>query len=1605
MRKLYLLAAALFCFVASFSQTTVFSDDFSTNTNTTYTTSGAIGASAWNVLVPNADWGARRNTSPQQLELTNDASAAANASGWAFANTNTTSFSSPYNTTLSANTGAVTWNFNMRQIRTDPAGLAAGSYGVAYVLAGSSNTNNNTGSGYAIALGQSGATDPIRLIYYSAGLATSTNIITSNTAGLTDFGAEYLSIRVVYTPSTNTWELLLRNDGATSFADPAAGTLVSQGTAVHSTGTGTVLGVMGAFWNGATAANQTAFFDNVSVIVNAAASNSIAVAAGTNAAEPATNGSFTINFTPATTGITTFDYALTGTGTFNTDYTVTLSAGATPSPLTAATGTITVPASVSSITVTITPVDDPTLEGAETVILTLSNPGGGYSLGTPSATISISDDETPNTVSVAAGVNSAEPATNGTFTLSLSAPAPAGGVTITYSFTGTAALTTDFTDALSGSITIPQGQSTGTITLTTVNDQAQENDETIIITLNTATASYVIATASATINHTDDGDINAIPYTGVTYTQDFNTLASSGTSTSNVTGWGLSESGTNTNFSYAAGDGSSNSGNTYSFGTGTNADRAFGGLRSGSLVPIIGGKFINNTGATISSLIVSYTGEQWRSGTAARVDKLDFQYSTDATSLSTGTWTDVDALDFTSVNNASTGALDGNLAGNRTAKVFTLNGISIPAGSVFFFRWTDFDASGADDGLGIDDFSLAPGCTPPTNQPTGLSLTPALTSISGSFTAALAGTTPADAYLVVMSTSASLGASPASGTAYAIDDAIGNGTVVSIGSSTSFNVTGLAPSTTYYFFVFSNITASNCYNITAPLTGNVSTTSPPACTAPTPQASALSASNITGTSMDLNYTRGGGTHILIVARTGSPVNSNPINSINYPAGTQIGTDNFVIYNGTANTFNYTGLTPNTTYYFALYEYNNTDFCYNTAALTGNFNTACINPVNVSALSTTPGNTTVLVSWTLPNASCYDEIIVVASNASVPGNGGDYPAPANATYAGPNQVVYRGTGTNVTVSGLTNGTTYFFRVFTRLGAAYSAGVQTTGTPFDPASGYQYLFGNLHAHSSYSDGNKDDLTKIPSDDYAFARDALCMDFLGLSEHNHAGAGMALSDYPLGFSQANALNGVAGGVSGNSIVTLWGMEWGVISGGGHVLVYGFDDQLIGWEAGNYNIFVAKNDYTSLFNTINSQPGAFASLAHPNTSDYGNIAGTAYDAAKDNAIVATAVESGPAFSTNGTFPYNDFPSQLAYLGYYKTMLAKGYRIGASMDQDNHNMTFGTANGNRLVVLAAAKTRPELMNAMRSMRFYASNDCNARVDYKLNGYVLGSSVTGGGVPNITLSVTDLDAEDASSIEIWGGPVNAAVPAAPLKTYLALNSISFNSGNPENNQPDNTTYYYFALITQNDGNKIVTSPIWYTRSDITLPVTLISFNATYNKNEGSVLLKWTTAQEFDTKTFAIQRSTDFGATFTTIGTVAASGTTSSARNYQFTDLHPVKGKNLYRLQQINTDDSYDYSRIATVTVSDKDQSDYFTVYPNPVAGGYTYIYPVLSGLSGKATLVLTDLAGKTIRVNTITFNGNAPVKYDLTGIRAGIYFVKIISDDIVTTEKLVIGNQ
>lgn len=105
-----------------------------------------------------------------------------------------------------------------------------------------------------------------------------------------------------------------------------------------------------------------------------------------------------------------------------------------------------------------------------------------------------------NTVSIALGSNTAEPATNGFLAITLNNPAPAGGVTVMYTLSGTATEGTDYTHPQSGTGTIPAGANAGNIQIMAIDDNMSEPTESIVATISSVNAGFSVATGTATIS-------------------------------------------------------------------------------------------------------------------------------------------------------------------------------------------------------------------------------------------------------------------------------------------------------------------------------------------------------------------------------------------------------------------------------------------------------------------------------------------------------------------------------------------------------------------------------------------------------------------------------------------------------------------------------------------------------------------------------------------------------------------------------------------------------------------------------------------------------------------------------------------------------------------------------------------------------------------------------------------------------------------------------------------------------------------------------------------------------------------------------------------------
>lgn len=220
----------------------------------------------------------------------------------------------------------------------------------------------------------------------------------------------------------------------------------------------------------------------------------------------------------------------------------------------------------------------------------------------------------------------------------------------------------------------------------------------------------------------------AVGYTGGTYSQDFDTLANTGTpafvNDSTLDGWNLFR-GPAAATQYTPGTGSSNSGSFYSFGAAGSTERALGSISSGTSGTQTYTLVLQNlTGNTLTSFSLNYDGEQWRDGGqgtfaptlhSLTFDTLVTATVSDAILLGAG-FTAVPALNFQgpiSANTTTNGnALNGNVAPNRVANINGSVNVNWTPGSFLVLRWTDLNEAGNDHALALDNLSFSAVPTP-----------------------------------------------------------------------------------------------------------------------------------------------------------------------------------------------------------------------------------------------------------------------------------------------------------------------------------------------------------------------------------------------------------------------------------------------------------------------------------------------------------------------------------------------------------------------------------------------------------------------------------------------------------------------------------------------------------------------------------------------------------------------------------------------------------------------------------------------------------------------------------------------------------------------------
>ena len=176
-----------------------------------------------------------------------------------------------------------------------------------------------------------------------------------------------------------------------------------------------------------------------------------------------------------------------------------------------------------------------------------------------------------------------------------------------------------------------------------------------------------------------------------------------------------------------------------------------------------------------------------------------------------------------------------------------------------------------------------------------------------------------------------------------------------------------------------------------------------------------------------------------------------------------------------------------------------------------------------------------------------------------------------------------------------------------------------------------------------------------------------------------------------------------------------------------------------------------------------------------------------------------------------------------------------------------------------------------------------------------------------------------------------------------------------------------------DNVKIITS---------LLPVEIGDFSGVLQFNATAVI-NWETLTEQNVSHFGIQKSTDGGRTFETIGKVNAVGNSTESNLYTFVD-ETCYGETYYRLLVVDADNSSAFSKVIVVSGTEISASD-IQLFPNP-ASSQIVINNTNTAFAFE-TIIIVDAYGRTVK--SIDATGTDNYTIDLSSLAEGFYFATL----------------
>ena len=328
-----------------------------------------------------------------------------------------------------------------------------------------------------------------------------------------------------------------------------------------------------------------------------------------------------------------------------------------------------------------------------------------------------------------------------------------------------------------------------------------------------------------------------------------------------------------------------------------------------------------------------------------------------------------------------------------------------------------------------------------------------------------------------------------------------------------------------------------------------------------------------------------------------------------------------------------------------------------------------------------------------------------------------------------------------------------------GSRDSATVESDSCAFPVSGGMCAFHGDIHSHTSYSDGQG-----TPEQAYQSAR-SNGLDFFAITDH-----AFMLTDEEWDDLQTKAQTSTVE----NEFIGLAGYEW--TSAIGHIDV--FNTRSI--------IRVTDPDYDELgefyaWLSEPSQVNVIAQLNHP----YRPVDAFNYlelDATADLHISLIEMQDGKSLREDK----------------YKEALAAGWHVGPTRNSDTHRANWGEQS-ERTGIVAPTLSYFDVINAVRDRRTFASQDENLVLTLRANGYWMGSVIRGAPI-QVEIYGYDPEPDDViKTLEFYQNGELLDTAVVDSNTYTWRFTVI---------DPPQPGTWWYVKATQEDHDEAFTSPIW-----------------------------------------------------------------------------------------------------------------------------------------------------------------------------------------------------